>query len=233
MRILVVEDEKKVASFIKKGLEEEYYYVDVAYDGRAGLKLALSEDYDLMIFDIMLPYKDGVSLVKDVRNSSISVPILLLTAKMTIDDKIEGLDSGADDYLTKPFAFEELLARIRALLRRKEKGKQLQLKVMDLLLDTQSHIVKRNNIEINLTPKEYSILEYLIRNKNKVVSRTILTEHVYDYHFDTDSNVVDVHINKLRNKIDKGFEKQILHTIRGVGYTVKDEQPSFDATQNK
>lgn len=233
MRILVVEDEKKVASFIKKGLEEEYYYVDVAYDGRAGLKLALSEDYDLMIFDIMLPYKDGVSLVKDVRNSSISVPILLLTAKMTIDDKIEGLDSGADDYLTKPFAFEELLARIRALLRRKEKGKQLQLKVMDLLLDTQSHIVKRNNIEINLTPKEYSILEYLIRNKNKVVSRTILTEHVYDYHFDTDSNVIDVHINKLRNKIDKGFEKQILHTIRGVGYTVKDEQPSFDATQNK
>ena len=194
MRILVVEDEKKVASFIKKGLEEEYYYVDVAYDGRAGLKLALSEDYDLMIFDIMLPYKDGVSLVKDVRNSSISVPILLLTAKMTIDDKIEGLDSGADDYLTKPFAFEELLARIRALLRRKEKGKQLQLKVMDLLLDTQSHIVKRNNIEINLTPKEYSILEYLIRNKNKVVSRTILTEHVYDYHFDTDSNVIDVHI---------------------------------------
>ena len=233
MRILVVEDEKKVASFIKKGLEEEYYYVDVAYDGRAGLKLALSEDYDLMIFDIMLPYKDGVSLVKDVRNSSISVPILLLTAKMTIDDKIEGLDSGADDYLTKPFAFEELLARIRALLRRKEKGKQLQLKVMDLLLDTQSHIVKRNNIEINLTPKEYSILEYLIRNKNKVVSRTILTEHVYDYHFDTDSNVIDVHINKLRNKIDKGFEKQILYTIRGVGYTVKDEQPSFDATQNK
>ena len=233
MRILVVEDEKKVASFIKKGLEEEYYYVDVAYDGRAGLKLALSEDYDLMIFDIMLPYKDGVSLVKDVRNSSISVPILLLTAKMTIDDKIEGLDSGADDYLTKPFAFEELLARIRALLRRKEKGKQLQLKVMDLLLDTQSHIVKRNNIEINLTPKEYSILEYLIRNKNKVVSRTILTEHVYDYHFDTDSNVIDVHINKLRNKIDKGFEKQILHTIRGVGYTVKDEQPPFDVTQNK
>ena len=233
MRILVVEDEKKVASFIKKGLEEEYYYVDVAYDGRAGLKLALSEDYDLMIFDIMLPYKDGVSLVKSVRNSSISAPILLLTAKITIDDKIEGLDSGADDYLTKPFAFEELLARIRALLRRKEKGKQVQLKVMDLLLDTQSHTVKRNNTEISLTPKEYSILEYLIRNKNKVVSRTILTEHVYDYHFDTDSNVIDVHINKLRNKIDKGFEKQILHTIRGVGYTVKDEYPSFDAAQNK
>ena len=199
MRILVVEDEKKVASFIKKGLEEEYYYVDVAYDGRAGLKLALSEDYDLMIFDIMLPYKDGVSLVKSVRNSSISAPILLLTAKITIDDKIEGLDSGADDYLTKPFAFEELLARIRALLRRKEKGKQVQLKVMDLLLDTQSHTVKRNNTEISLTPKEYSILEYLIRNKNKVVSRTILTEHVYDYHFDTDSNVIDVHINKFNS----------------------------------
>lgn len=226
MRILVIEDEKKVASFVKKGLEEEYYYVDVAYDGKTGLKLALSEDYDLMIFDIMLPYRDGVSLVKDVRNSNISTPILLLTAKLTINDKIEGLDSGADDYLTKPFAFEELLARIRALLRRKEKDKQLQLKVMDLLLDTQTHIVKRDNVEINLTPKEYSILEYLLRNKNKVISRTILTEHVYDYHFDTDSNVIDVHINKLRNKIDKGFEKQILHTIRGVGYTVKDDTSS-------
>ncbi len=232
MRILVIEDEKKVASFIKKGLEEEYYYVDVAFDGKAGLKLALSEDYDLMIFDIMLPYRDGVSLVKDVRNSNIQTPILLLTAKLTLDDKIEGLDSGADDYLTKPFAFEELLARIRALLRRKEKGKQLQLKVMDLLLDTQTHIVKRNNVEITLTPKEYSILEYLIRNKNKVISRTILTEHVYDYHFDTDSNVIDVHINKLRNKIDKGFDRQILHTIRGVGYTVKEEQFT-DTTQNK
>ena len=233
MRILVVEDEKKVASFIKKGLEEEYYYVDIAYDGRTGLKLALSEDYDLMIFDIMLPYKDGVSLVKDVRNSNILTPILLLTAKLTLDDKVEGLDSGADDYLTKPFAFEELLARIRALLRRKENGKQLQLKVMDLMLDTQTHVVKRNNVEISLTPKEYSILEYLIRNKNKVISRTILTEHVYDYHFDTDSNVIDVHINKLRNKIDKGFDKQILHTIRGVGYTIKDMLTSPADTQNK
>ena len=233
MRILVVEDEKKVASFIKKGLEEEYYYVDIAYDGRTGLKLALSEDYDLMIFDIMLPYKDGVSLVKDVRNSNILTPILLLTAKLTLDDKVEGLDSGADDYLTKPFAFEELLARIRALLRRKENGKQLQLKVMDLMLDTQTHVVKRNNVEISLTPKEYSILEYLIRNKNKVISRTILTEHVYDYHFDTDSNVIDVHINKLRNKIDKGFDKQILHTIRGVGYTIKDMLTSPTDTQNK
>ena len=233
MRILVVEDEKKVASFIKKGLEEEYYYVDAAHDGKAGLKLALSEDYDLMIFDIMLPYKDGVSLVKDVRNSNILTPILLLTAKLTLDDKVEGLDSGADDYLTKPFAFEELLARIRALLRRKEKGKQLQLKVMDLMLDTQTHVVKRNNVEISLTPKEYSILEYLIRNKNKVISRTILTEHVYDYHFDTDSNVIDVHINKLRNKIDKGFDKQILHTIRGVGYTIKDMLTSPTDTQNK
>jgi DNA-binding response OmpR family regulator len=233
MRILVVEDEKKVASFIKKGLEEEYYYVDIAYDGKTGLKLALSEDYDLMIFDIMLPYKDGVSLVKDVRNSNILTPILLLTAKLTLDDKVEGLDSGADDYLTKPFAFEELLARIRALLRRKENGKQLQLKVMDLILDTQTHVVKRNNVEISLTPKEYSILEYLIRNKNKVISRTILTEHVYDYHFDTDSNVIDVHINKLRNKIDKGFDKQILHTIRGVGYTIKDMLTSPADTQNK
>lgn len=223
MKILVVEDEKKVASFIKKGLEEEYYTIDLAYDGREGLKLALREEYDLMILDVMLPIKDGFTMVKDIRSEKIDTPILLLTAKDTTKDIVEGLDSGADDYLTKPFAFEELLARIRALLRRNEGRKSLRLGAGDLVLDTQSHKVTRSGQEITLTPKEYSILEYLLRNKNRVVSRTLLSEHVYDYHFDSDTNVIDVYINKLRNKIDKQFDTPLLHTIRGVGYIIKDE----------
>ncbi len=223
MKILLVEDERKVASFIKKGLEEEYYTVDVAYDGRDGLRLAFGEEYDLMIMDVMLPVKDGFTLVKEIRSERIDTPILLLTAKDTVENKVEGLDSGADDYLTKPFAFEELLARIRALLRRKEAGKSVQLKAADLVLDTQSHKVTRSGTEIALTPKEYSILEYLLRNKNHVVSRTLLSEHVYDYHFDSDTNVIDVYINKLRNKIDRQFNIPLLHTIRGVGYILKEE----------
>lgn len=222
MKILLVEDEKKVASFIKRGLEEEYYTVDVANDGKAGLNLASDQEYDLMILDIMLPFIDGVTLLKEIRKLKISTPVLLLTAKHSIEDKVEGLDSGADDYLTKPFDFEELLARIRALLRRSETEKSLSLKAADLLLDTQTHQVTRNGIEISLTPKEYAILEFLLRNKNRVISRTKLTEHVYDYHFDTDTNVIDVYINKLRNKIDKDFDKQLLYTIRGVGYSIKD-----------
>jgi len=223
MKILVVEDEKKVASFIKKGLVEEYYTVDLAYDGREGLKFAFREEYDLMILDVMLPVKDGFTMVKDIRSEKIDTPILLLTAKDTTKDIVEGLDSGADDYLTKPFAFEELLARIRALLRRNEGRKSLKLSAGDLVLDTQSHKVTRSGQEITLTPKEYSILEYLLRNKNRVVSRTLLSEHVYDYHFDSDTNVIDVYINKLRNKIDKQFDTPLLHTIRGVGYIIKDE----------
>jgi heavy metal response regulator len=222
MRILLVEDEKKVASFIKKGLEEEFYSVDVAYDGKEGLRLALIEEYDLIILDIMLPFKDGFAVLKELRNGKISIPVLFLTAKDTLSDKVQGLDSGADDYLPKPFAFEELLARVRALLRRKAVEKDLVIKVLDLSLDTQTHSVTRNNIEIPLTPKEYSILEYLIRNKNRVISRTMLSEHVYDYHFDSDTNVIDVYINKLRNKVDKGFDVPVIHTIRGVGYMIKE-----------
>ena len=223
MRILVIEDEKKVASFIKKGLEEEYYTVDTASDGKAGLNLALSEDYDLIILDIMLPYLDGVSLLKELRKRSIETPVLMLTVKDSVRDKVEGLDAGADDYLTKPFAFEELLARSRALLRRREGIKSNSLKVGDLILDLQSHRVIRNNIEIILTPKEYSILEYLMRNANKVVSRTRLIEHVYDYHFDTETNIIDVYINKVRSKVDNNFDKPLIHTIRGTGYIIKDE----------
>ena len=222
MRILVVEDEKKVASFIKRALEEEYYSVDEAFDGKEGLRLAFSEDYDLIILDIMLPYKDGISILKELRKENISTPVLFLTAKDNIADKVIGLDSGADDYLAKPFALDELLARVRALLRRKSVDKNILLKAADLQLDPESHKVFRADTEIQLTPKEYSVLEYLLRNKNHVVSRSKLSEHVYDYHFDTDTNVIDVYINKLRNKIDKDFENPILFTVRGVGYVIKD-----------
>jgi DNA-binding response OmpR family regulator len=224
MKILVVEDEKKVASFLKKGLEQEYYSVDVAFDGKEGLKFTLSEEYDLLILDIMLPYLDGISLLKEIRKEKIDTPILMLTAKDRIEDKVDGLDSGADDYLSKPFAFDELLARVRALLRRKEQNKNLQLSADDLTLDTQTHKVFRSDKEILLTPKEYSILEYLLRNKNHVVSRMKLTEHVYEYQFDPDTNVIDVYINKLRNKIDKDFSHQVLFTMRGIGYMIKEKQ---------
>jgi len=222
MKILIVEDEKKVASFLKKGLEQEYYTVDVAHDGKAGLDLSLTEDYDLIILDIMLPLLDGITLLREIRNAKIDVPVLMLTAKDSTEDKVEGLDSGADDYLAKPFALEELLARVRALVRRKEKVKNLMLLADDLSLDTQTHKVKRGDKEIILTPKEYSILEYLLRNKNHVVSRMKLTEHVYEYQFDPDTNVIDVYINKLRNKIDKDSDQPILHTIRGIGYMIKE-----------
>lgn len=223
MKILLVEDEKKVSSFIKKGLEEEYYTVDVAYDGRGGINLALNNLYDIIILDVMIPIKDGMQVLKEIRENGINTPVLFLTAKDSVDNKIDALDSGADDYLTKPFSFEELLARVRALLRRYSDNKSVVFKVGELILDTQTHRVKRGSVEITLTPKEYSILEYLVRNKNRIISRTILTEHVYDYHFDTDTNVIDVYMNKLRNKIDKGYEKQLLHTVRGVGYMIKDE----------
>ena len=222
MKILIVEDEKKVASFLKKGLEQEYYSVDVTLDGKEGLKYALLNEYDLMILDIMLPLMDGITLLKEIRKEKNETPVLMLTAKDTIGDKVVGLDSGADDYLAKPFAFEELLARVRALLRRKEKDKTLILSVDDLSLDTQTHKVTRDGKEIILTPKEYSVLEYLIRNKNHVISRIKLTEHVYEYQFDPNTNVIDVYINKLRNKIDKGYNHQILHTIRGIGYMIKE-----------
>ncbi|GMU95449.1 MULTISPECIES: response regulator transcription factor [Ignavibacterium] len=223
MRILVVEDEKKVASFIKKGLEEEYYSVDVAFDGKEGLNLALSEEYDLIILDLMLPFKDGLSILKEIREQKILTPVIILTARDTIQDKVTGLDTGADDYLAKPFSFEELLARIRAILRRNSVEKNNIIRAGDLILDTQAHKVFRNNVEIQLTPKEYAILEYLMRNKNRVISRTKLSEHIYEFHFDPGTNVIDVYINKLRNKIDKGYEKQMIRTIRGVGYLIKDD----------
>ena len=171
----------------------------------------------------MLPFRDGITILREIRKAKIDTPVLFLTAKDTVSDKVTGLDSGADDYLAKPFAFEELLARVRALIRRKDSDKSVLLKACDLVLDTQKHVAVRNGSEIQLTPKEYSILEYLLKNKNKVISRTILTEHVYDFHFDPDTNVIDVYINKLRNKIDKGYEKPLLNTVRGVGYLIRED----------
>ena len=223
MRILIVEDEKKVSSFIKKGMEEEYYTVDTAFDGKDGLKLASSEDYDLIIMDVMLPFMDGNAVTHELRKRNINIPILMLTVNDSIKDKVKGLDSGADDYLTKPFAFEELLARVRALLRRNEKSKSTKISAGDIVLDLESHRVLKNDKEIILTPKEYAILEYLIKNKNKVVSRTRLIEHTYDYHFDTETNIIDVYINKVRNKVFDNSDNPLIKTIRGIGYIIKDE----------
>jgi heavy metal response regulator len=222
MRILVVEDEKKVASFIKKGLEEELYNVDLAFNGKEGLELALDDEYDLIISDVMMPLMNGFQLVKELRQSKIETPILLLTVKDSTKDKVEGLDCGADDYLVKPFAFEELVARVRALMRRNEIQKSNILSISDLRMDLVLHKVTREDTEIILTPKEYAILEYLLRNKNKIVSRTKLIEHVYDIHFDSGTNIIDVYINKLRSKIDENFDKQLINTVRSVGYIIKE-----------
>lgn len=222
MRILVVEDEKKVASFIKKGLEEELYQVDLAGNGKDGFEMTLNNEYDLIISDVMMPVMNGIQFIKELRKNKIITPVLLLTIKDSTKDKVDGLDSGADDYLTKPFSFEELTARVRALLRRKEPQKDNTLTIDDLKMDLVAHKITRTNEEIILTPREYSILEYLLRNKNKIVSRTKLIEHVYDFHFDSGTNVIDVYINKLRSKIDLSNKKQLIHTVRGVGYLIKE-----------
>ena len=221
MRILVVEDDKKVAGFIKKGLEEETYAIDVAYDGEDGLYLGSEGQYDLIILDIMLPKIDGLEILSQLRDQGRDTPILLLTAKDAVDDRVAGLNKGADDYLTKPFAFSELLARVRVLLRRGKAEVKTTLQISDLTLDLVSHNVNRGGDEIELTGKEYSLLEYFMRNQEKVLTRTMIAEHVWDYNFDTFTNVIDVYINHLRKKIDKGRESKLLHTLRGVGYIMK------------
>ena len=222
MRVLIVEDEKKVAGFIKKGLEEETYAVDVAYDGEEGLHLGAEGQYDLIILDIMLPKVDGLEILSQLRAQGSDVPILLLTAKDAVDDRVTGLNKGADDYLTKPFAFSELLARVRVLLRRGKAEVKTILQISDLTLDLVSHKVNRGEDEIELTGKEYSLLEYFMRNQEKVLTRTMIAEHVWDYNFDTFTNVIDVYINHLRKKIDKGRQNKLLHTLRGVGYIMKE-----------
>ncbi len=223
MRLLVIEDEKKVASFIKQGLEEEGYAVDVASDGEEGLALALNGVHDLFILDIGLPRKNGLQVLQELRNRKIITPVLLLTVRATIEDKVLGLDSGADDYLTKPFAFQELVARVRALLRRRAEGSPAILQFADLTLDPARRAVSRGGEKIELTAKEFAILEYFLRNAGRVLTRTQIIEHVWDYDFDTGTNLVDVYINYLRKKVDSDREPKLIHTIRGVGYVLKAE----------
>jgi len=221
MRVLVVEDEKKVSSFIKKGLEEEGYAVDVASDGETGLQMALDRVHDLIILDIQLPKRDGLSLLHELRKEKVTTPVLLLTVRATIEDKVLGLDAGADDYLAKPFAFQELVARIRALLRRRPEGKPAALQVADLTLDPARRLVFRDNRRIDLTAKEFALLDYFMRNPGRVLTRTMIAEHVWDYDFDSMTNVIDVYVNYLRKKIDSDQEQKLIHTIRGVGYMLK------------
>jgi heavy metal response regulator len=223
VRILIVEDEKKVARFIQQGLQEEQYAVDVASDGQRGLELATACDFDLIILDLMLPHKDGLQFTREYRANNAATPILMLTAKTATEDKVAGLDSGADDYITKPFAFAELLARVRSLLRRGSLEKGTVLAIADLELDTVTHKAKRGNRTIDLTAKEYALLEFLLRNKERVLSRTIISEHIWDYNFDTGTNLIDVYVNHLRNKIDSGSAHRLIHTVRGVGYVMKME----------
>jgi DNA-binding response OmpR family regulator len=221
MNILVIEDEKKIAHFIKNGLKEEGYAVDVCYDGETGLNHAQINEYDLLVVDLMLPKIDGLTLCKNFRKENTTTPILILTARSSIQDKVTGLDSGANDYLTKPFAFEEFLARIRALLRVKTNAVSNKLKYADLSMDLLTHTVKRGTKDISLTTKEFSLLEYLLRNAETVVTRTMISEHVWGVDFETFTNSIDVYINYLRNKIDHGFDKKLIHTLRGRGYILK------------
>ena len=223
MRLLVVEDEKKVASFIKQGLEEEGYAVDVALDGEKGLEMALDGVHDLIILDISLPKMDGLRVLKKLRQQKVGIPVLLLTVRATIEDKVLGLDAGADDYLTKPFAFQELVARVRALMRRRAETEPALLRVADLILDPARRIVSRGGEKIELTAKEYALLEYFMRNPGRVLTRTQMIEHVWNYDFDTMTNIIDVYVNYLRKKIDSDREPKLIHTVRGVGYVLKEE----------
>lgn len=223
MRILVVEDQKKMSQFIKKGLSEAGYSVDVAETGRSAEMLANENDYDLVVLDVMLPDQTGLDTAMHLRGSGYKSPILMLTALTSTKDKVRGLDAGADDYLTKPFAFEELLARVRALLRRQTSGLNSTLRYGDLEMDLVTRKVTREGQTLSLTPKEFSLLEYLIRNADRPVTRTSISEHVWDVHFDTESNVIDVYINMLRKKVDQPFPIKLIHTLVGVGYVLKRE----------
>ena len=221
MRILVVEDEKKVASFIKRGLEQESYAVDTAHDGLEGEHFARVNDYDVIILDIMLPKKNGLDVLKDLKAAGMATPVILLTARDSVEDRVRGLNLGADDYLVKPFAFEELIARINVLLRRGGTGLPV-LKFSDLSLDPATRKARRGDREVELTVKEYALLEYLLRNPNRVLTRALIAEHVWDQSFDSETNVVDVYINHLRAKLDSDPSKRLIHTVRGVGYVLKE-----------
>jgi two-component system OmpR family response regulator len=223
MRILVVEDDKKIASFIVKGLQQAGFAVDYAENGEDGLDLVLTVPYDAAVVDIMLPRLDGLGLIGKMRQQKINTPVIILSAKRSVEDRVKGLETGSDDYLTKPFAFSELLARVQALIRRSTSGSQgpTTLTVENLIMDLVKHRVTRSGLELDLQPREFSLLEYLMRNAERVVSKTMILEHVWDYNFDPQTNVVDVLICRLRNKVDRDFDKKLIHTIRGVGYVLK------------
>ena len=225
MKILIVEDEKKVSDFVRKGLQEEGYVVDTSHNGEDGLRMAADGVYDLVILDIYLPKLDGLTVLKKLREKKINTPVLLLTVRATIEDKVLGLNSGADDYLTKPFAFQELLARARALMRRRVEVNSAEIRVGDLVLDPVRRSVSRGERKIELTAKEFSLLEFMMRNPERVLSRTAIINHVWNYDFDSETNVVDVYVNYLRKKVDGGEGPKLIHTIRGVGYVLKAEEP--------
>jgi heavy metal response regulator len=223
MRILVVEDDKKVASFLRRGLSEESYAVDVAHDGETGTHQAENFDYDAVILDLMLPRLSGAEVLQRMRAKKPDLPVLLLTAKGSVEDRVAGLNLGADDYLVKPFAFAELSARLRALLRRGSR-ESTRLQLADLSVDLTTRTVTRAGRKLELSSKEFALLEFLLRNAGRPVTRTMIIEHVWDLHFDSLTNVVDVYINYLRNKIDKSFSHPLIHTVRGVGYMLTDEK---------
>ncbi len=222
MRILIVEDEKGISNFLKDGLEEESFAVDLAPDGNKGLELSTVNDYDLILLDWMIPGISGIEVCRQIRKSNPFIPIIFLTAKDAVSDIVFGLEAGANDYIKKPFKFEELLARIRVQLRTKE-GEQNILKLGKVEMNLETHLVSLDLKEVSLTQKEFSLLEYLIRNKGKVCTRTRIIEHVWDMHFDSDTSVIDVYINFLRKKLDDGSGKSFIHTIRGVGYVAREE----------
>lgn len=222
MKILVVEDDKKVGGFLERGLREEQYAVDLCRDGDEAVHLAAINEYDVIILDIMLPKKDGFAVCRELRRQSVLTPILMLTAKDTLEDKISGLSEGADDYLTKPFSFEELLARIRALMRRDKDYKTGILSAGDLRLDPTRRAVKRGDTTIELTGKEYALLEYMLRNKGRIVTQTQILEHVWDRDYAGTSNIVNVYLNRLREKIDKDYEHKLIKTVRGIGFTIEE-----------
>lgn len=221
MTILVVEDEHKITRFIQRGLEMEHFTVDAAYDGEEALSKIEVNGYDLIILDLMLPKKDGIEVCKEIRGKKIDTPIIMLTARDTVEDRIRGLDEGADDYVVKPFAFGELLARIRALLRREKAVKRSQLQIADLVLDPATHDVMRSNTPLQLTSKEYRLLDYLMRRPGQVCTRTMIGEHIWGYNFTDNSNVIDVTVSNLRKKIDDGQTLQLIQTVRNVGYKIK------------
>jgi two-component system OmpR family response regulator len=222
MKVLVIEDDRTVGQYVKRGLEEHRVHTDLVDDGMEGLRLASGAQYDLVVLDLRLPGMTGFEVLRTLRDRGITTPILVLTAQDAVDFKVQALRMGADDYVTKPFAFEELLARVEALGRRPKELRAPVLRVGDLELDIATHEVRRAGQPIELTPKEYTVLEYLMRHTGRVLSRTLITEYAWDYHFDPGTNIVDVVINRLRKKVDSGHEKKLVHTVRGVGYVVKE-----------